>query len=322
MSCYHPMLAEFNGYSVAGKPTYKITSSWCGITHDPRDIRVPCGHCIGCRLDKSRQWADRMMLELDHSKTAVFVTLTYDSEHVPLAQLLDDGTWLYTLNKRDLQLFLKRLRKYFSGKEIRFYAAGEYGDTTSRPHYHAILFGLSLLDFPDVCCSGHNAFGQEYYCSDILQRIWSNGFVSLSSVSWQTCAYVSRYVTKKLDGDMSIVYEVANQTPPFALMSRRPGIAGYFADDHPELLSERMQYVHDPHGQRSVNKIPTPKYIFSKLEDIDPELYRSIKSQRSQYANDKFLMEMQNTDLDELDYLSVKEYNKLVSVRGLSRNKL
>lgn len=260
------------------------------------------------------------MLELDHSKKAVFLTLTYDDDHVPVSMVNDDGSLFFTLDKRDVQLFFKRFRKRFSDFEIRYYLAGEYGDTTQRPHYHAIIFGLGLDDIGDCVQFGKNAFGQPYYVSDTVVRLWNNGFVSLASVSWQTCAYVARYCTKKLDGDMGIVYAFRNCAPPFALMSRRPGIGGFFAADHPELLSETYQYIDDMHGVRNVRKVPTPKYLFEKLQLTNPQLYDSIKTLRKEYANDKLLIELSKTDLDLFEYNKVRELNKQHVLHALPRN--
>ena len=319
MPCYHPMHCAYQGTSVAGAPLYKILGPWTGVKYHPKDIQVPCGHCIGCRLDKSRDWADRMMLELDHSKTAVFVTLTYDNEHVPISMINDDGIPYYTLDKRDVQLFLKRLRKFFSDKSIRYYLAGEYGDKTNRPHYHAILFGLDLDNFSDRILFGNNPFGQPYYTSLTLERLWSNGFVSLAPVSWQTCAYVARYVTKKLNGPDGIVYSYRNCLPPFALMSRRPGIAGFFAVDHPDCLSDRLLYIDDKFGVTNHKKVCTPKYLFEKLSLTDPDLFAKIKAERARYAADKQLLELARTDLDIVDYNGVKERKALTAASALKR---
>lgn len=318
MACYHPMHCAYQGTSTAGTPQYKILGPWTGVKNHPKDIQVPCGHCIGCRLDKSRAWADRMMLELDHSKTAVFVTLTYDNDHVPMSMINDDGVPYYTLDKRDVQLFLKRLRKHFDDKQIRYFLAGEYGETF-RPHYHAIIFGLDLVDFPDRVSFGCNPFGQCLYTSPFLERLWSNGFVSIANVSWQTCAYVARYVTKKLNGPDSIVYDYRNCCPPFSLMSRRPGIAGYFAVEHPDLLSDRLQYIDDVFGVRNVKKVPTPKYLFDKLSLTNPDLFAKIKTERARYAADKQLLELSKTDLDIVEYNGVKERKSLTAASALKR---
>ena len=121
MSCYHPFVASKTGrLTENGKFEYAITGTLetrrdlKEIPLSPDEILIPCGKCLGCRLDYSRTWADRMMLELDHSKKAIFVTLTYNEEHVPVLEADDEGNFFgYTLFKRDLQLFFKRLRKYF-----------------------------------------------------------------------------------------------------------------------------------------------------------------------------------------------------------------
>lgn len=318
MSCYRPLLGKFQGYE-EGKAQYKILPC-SGIPADYPDINVPCGHCVGCRLDKSRQWADRMMLELDHSKTAIFLTLTYDDFNIPVACVLDDGSPLFTLNKRDVQLFMKRLRRSFDGREIRFYLAGEYGTETHRPHYHLILFGLSLADFPDIQPVRRNSFGQLLYKSDILYNIWKLGHVALAEVSWQTCAYVARYCVKKLGDDVSReTYESFGVLPEFSLMSRRPGIAGFYALEHPDLIEKSKQYFSDVNGVTPRTSCPTPKFVFDKLKLTNPELYDKIKTQRQIYARDKELIALSRTDLDFFEYNQVKEFNHERRSRGLIR---
>ncbi|AXF53146.1 MAG: replication initiator protein [Microviridae sp.] len=323
MSCYRPLLGKFQGYE-NGKPQYKIQAFGAGILAEYPDVNVPCGHCIGCRLDKSRQWADRMMLELDHSKTAIFVTLTYDPFNVPLACVLDDGSPLFTLDKRDVQLFLKRLRKAFSGREIRYYLAGEYGSETHRPHYHAILFGLSLDDFPDlVLLPQKNRFGQSLFTSKRFYEIWKLGNVCLAAVSWQTCAYVARYCVKKLGDDVPReTYEDFSVLPEFSLMSRRPGIAGFYHLEHPDLISRSKQYFSDVDGVTPRTSCQTPRFVFDKLELTNPELYDTIKKQRQAYARDKELIALSRTDLDFCEYNQVKEYSHERRAKGLFRDSL
>ena len=321
MSCYRPLLGKFQGYE-DGKAQYKILPC-SGIPAEYPDINVPCGHCVGCRLDRSRQWADRMMLELDHSKTAIFVTLTYDPLNVPVACSLDDGSVLFTLDKRDVQLFMKRLRRAFNGREIRFYLAGEYGSATHRPHYHAILFGLSLSDFPDINPVSQNSFGQFLYSSRKMYDIWKLGNVALAEVSWQTCAYVARYCVKKLGDDVSReTYESFGVLPEFSLMSRKPGIAGYYHLEHPDLIERSKQYFSDPNGASPRTSCQTPKFVFDKLQLTNPDLYDTFKKQRQAYARDKELIALSRTDLDFFEYNQVKEANHEQRSKGLVRDSL
>lgn len=174
MSCYHPLKAWQIGIRPNGKKILKVTSY--DVDHlaktaqgfEPRVddfvsvrdeysiydfIEIPCGNCIGCRIDYSRQWANRMLLELQYHESSYFVTLTYNDKNVPISHYLKDkdtgeaGDSL-TLVKRDFQLFMKSLRKAVPEK-LRFYACGEYGEQGMRPHYHAIIFGLKLDDLQE-----------------------------------------------------------------------------------------------------------------------------------------------------------------------------
>lgn len=112
-------------------------------------VEIPCGQCIECRLQRSRRWADRCMLELGYHESSYFLTLTYDNDHIPKNPLIDYDTGeIYaenaTLVKKDLQDFMKRLRRAYEYKgydnKLRFFACGEYGSQTLRPHFHIIVF--------------------------------------------------------------------------------------------------------------------------------------------------------------------------------------
>lgn len=159
-------------------------------------VDVPCGHCDECREAYARAWSDRCMLEANHSKDVYFLTLTYSDSFNP-----------GSLRKRDLQLFMKRLRKQV-GPGCRFFASGEYGPHGShRPHYHLVLFNCPLSLLPN----GH---------AKEIDKAWPYGFHVVDVVTPKRCAYVAGYTSKKLAGwRMPDGYE-----DPFILMSRRPGI--------------------------------------------------------------------------------------------------
>lgn len=214
---------------------------------------VPCGKCPDCRADLAREWSNRCMLELeDNNGVGCFVTLTYDDFHLPIDI---DGP---TLRKRDLQLFMKRLRWAFGDKRIRFFACGEYGSHTQRPHYHDILFGLGLPDFGDCVVKKYNKLGQPLWVSDRLSQLWPFGYHMIGAVTKESCDYVARYTIKKqfdLDSDGKYPSHVL---PPFTLCSRRPGI-GMLRRDAILLgsdLSERI--VCDGHNG-SIYSFPIPK---------------------------------------------------------------
>lgn len=322
MSCYHPLLGIWRGeYTSTGAKKYHIEGNL-----DPNDcphllehVVIPCGKCIGCRLDYSRSWADRMMLELETAKKGLFVTLTYDNEHLPVCQYDEDGFPLYgSLQKRDCQLWMKVLRKRFEGVRIRFYLAGEYGENTLRPHYHAILFGIGLCDLPDLVPHGTNELGDKYFISPMLSETWDRGFVLVSDVSWKTCAYVARYVTKKLNGPWSIDYAIRNCIPEFSLMSRKPGIGRLYLEEHPDCLDYENINISTA---ESGLKIRIPKYYLRQIKLTDPERYDKMIKQRQEFAEDSMVLKLQNTGLGYLDYLELQEQNKLDAIKVLKRNK-
>lgn len=231
MSCYNPNLMRCSVDRDTGRLCYvfkgsarysnpKEFGSFLDLESvDKFDFIVPCGKCVGCRIDYVREWSNRMAFELiDNDYKAIFVTLTYDNDHLTFTK---DGP---TLNKKDTSDFFKRLRYYFPGKKIRYYISGEYGPKTFRPHYHAIIYGLELKDFQDLVVFGSNELRQAYYTSKKLADIWQNGFIMLSEVNYKTCAYVARYVLKKRKGEEK--RDLGLREPEFNLSSRRPGI-GY-----------------------------------------------------------------------------------------------
>ena len=183
-------------------------------------MEVACGQCLGCRLDRSRQWAARIVHEASLYDENCFITLTYNEEHLPR-----DGS----LNKGHFQKFMKRLRKRFPGQRIRYYHCGEYGENYDRPHYHACLFNC---DFPDKQLFQERE-GNFLFVSEILSELWPYGFSTIGELTFESAAYCARYVTKKVTGVSSHEHysrideetgEIYQLQPEYATMSRRPGI--------------------------------------------------------------------------------------------------
>lgn len=357
MPCYHPLKAFKIGKLDSGKDDLKICSyqtdhvelmsngSYEGVfvpIRTSRGIRVfndwiqiPCGQCIGCRLDYSRQWADRCLMELEYHESSYFVTLTYNDLHVPITYYAsdDDGVAYpaMTLRKRDLQKFFKRLRTN-TGQKVRYFCCGEYGSQSARPHYHCIIFGLRLDDLVPYKRS-HEGF--QYYNSDTLQSCWRDfaydeygikvprsygdiGFAVAAEVSWETCAYTARYVTKKATGYEAAFYDQFNLEREFAVMSRKPGIASQFYEDHKDDL---YKYDHisisTPRGGKQLRP---PRYFDSKFDLDDPDRMAAIKTQRKEIVENLFAMRMQQTGKSYLDLLSSMEANKLDRIKSLVRS--
>ncbi len=349
MPCYHPLKAWNTGRvrPDTGKPIYEITSYqqefpsfWKGGFSVPEFIEIPCGQCIGCRIEYSRQWANRCLLEMMYHRSAYFVTLTYDDQHVPRSYYgsPEDGTALpsLTLNLRDCQLFFKRLRKSVSPQLIRFFGCAEYGPSTFRPHYHFIIFGLELPDLEPHNVVGYSKSRKQVYRSKLVERAWSfpprddrgesysdqppslAGIVTVQDVSWATCAYTARYVTKKLTGPYGQFYKDFNIVPPFSLMSRRPGIGRQYYDDHKEDLYD-YEFINVPTEQGG-KKFRPPKY-YHKLFDVDyPEKSAELKETRRLMAEAQKELKLKDTDLDYMEYLAVEEHNFNERIKALKRD--
>lgn len=222
-----------------------------------RQLMLPCGRCIGCRIKRVRSWAIRCVHESKCHAANSFVTLTYDDDH-----------FQPSLSYRDFQLFMYRLRKRY-GKGIRFFAAGEYGELTLRPHFHVLLFGLSFND--GVKC------GENIFASRQLSSLWTSGFSSFGEVNYQSAAYCAKYACKKVTGERAEAHytrldvrtgELVRVVPEFARMSLRPGIGyAFFARYWRDFYMARDGIVRE--GGRT---IPTPRYYDQLLEGIDHEL--------------------------------------------------
>ncbi len=326
MSCYHPQTAVVLGVDLkTGKKALKFLGEnvVASLLYPGKEvIQLPCGQCVGCRIDRSRQWANRCMLELQYHDSAYFVTLTYDDEHVPKAYYPDPATGeahtSFTLCKRDFQLWMKRLRKKFSDDKIRFFACGEYGGETKRPHYHAIVFGLHLNDCVRYKTVREGDSYYTYYNSESIQETWPNGFVVVGEVTWESCAYVARYVTKKLSGPQAEFYDKFNLVPEFSDMSRRPGIARQYYDEHgKDIYDHAYINVSTPKGGR---KFKPPRY-FDRLFDVDyPGALDELKERRKRNAQAVLEGKMKRMNLDPPEILKVEESAFMNKTKKLRRN--
>lgn len=308
-------------------------------------IQVPCGKCLGCRLDYSHEWAVRMMMEKEVSDSAWFITLTYSDENITDCEIEnpfqfpysgyyskkdrcwhgvkqfpnkvyypdDDGVAksALSLNKKDLVNFNKRLRKKFPDSDIRFYASGEYGTRTLRPHYHVIYFNVPLDDL--VFFKRDSKF--VYYISPTIERLWPFGNHLIAHVDFGTCAYVSRYVTKKASGEKAVEkYERFNIMPEFSLMSRNPAIGKrWFDDNYQKVYDSYIITVLDSNGHPVRTK--PPRYYDKLYEALDgvsgtshAKLLASHKANSRTIAQNSTDAKLFNTDFDLLDMLENEEF--------------
>lgn len=267
------------------------------FTHQLADtslkLEIPCGRCIGCRLERARGWAVRILHEAKLHTHNHFVTLTYDDASLP-----STVQGLPTLQPEHFTRFMKRLRQaqhrrlsgegptapsphplphrpsagYIPTGGIRYYQCGEYGETTSRPHHHAILFNLYLPDLKPIRLT-RTKNAHALYTSEWLERIWTHGMISVGRVSFETAAYVAAYVTKKITGPKAESH-YRGRVPEYSTMSRRPGIGSRFAAQYEDEI-----YSNDSVIIRGIEMRP-PKAYDRALEGRNPELYYQVRDNR------------------------------------------
>lgn len=273
MPCFAPITAFYGtekGKTGKRQIVFNHQSAFSGVP-----LKLPCGQCIGCRLEKSRQWAMRCVHENRMHEESCFLTLTYDDKCLPKGN---------TLVKRDLQLFMKRLRKAYADKVIRFYACGEYGETTLRPHYHLLLFGVR---FEDQKLYKRSKSGEHIYTSEIVRRLWPNGHNAIGDVTFDSAAYVARYCMKKVTGDAAVEHylsvdentgEIYERSSEFTNMSRRPGIGMQWFEKFGEHAYQFDTVI------MNGKEVRPPRYYDGKFELLDSVHYNVVKSKRRRAA--------------------------------------
>lgn len=257
---------------------------------------LPCGKCIGCKLEHSRQWALRCVHESKLHDENTWFTLTYDEDNLPYGA---------SLVPEHLQLFLKKLRKEYDDKQIRFYAAGEYGEKCQlhgvqgckmcgllgRPHYHVCVFGH---DFSDKQFERTTETGFDVFSSQQLDGVWGKGRTEVGEFNFETAAYTARYCTKKITGDMAMEHYVrvlcdgtmVELEPEFSRMSlggrqKQGGIGA----KHFETYASEI-YPMDECVINGVTSKP-PRYYDKLLEARDPETWETIKRDRKNNAESR-----------------------------------
>lgn len=216
-------------------------------------ITIPCGKCVECLQRKRQEWVFRLLSELKDAQTCYFITFTYDDEHLPM-----DEFGYYQLDKRDVQLFFKRLRKEYPDNRIRYFLCGEYGTHTFRPHYHAIIFNLPLDNTPS-----------RIKLTKKLETIWQKGHVDIGdTVNGAAINYCAKYIMYK--------HSVSeHHVKPFILTSRRPGLGSNYIN------SQQIRNYHQSSDEHLAMvdgcKLPLPRYYSTKIfseKELEERYYR------------------------------------------------
>lgn len=274
MACYYPITAyrevPLTSQGGAGRITMKRPLV------EYTEIQLPCSTCIGCRLSKAREWAIRCTHEAQLHETNCFITLTFNPE-----SLYKRKTPF--LDKRDFQLFMKRLRKRY-GAGIKYYHCGEYGTQFRRPHYHACLFGF---DFRDKKPWKQEA-GYTIYRSQSLEELWPFGYSTVTRFDFNTAAYVARYTQKKIYGRNAKDHyqtvdlttgEILSIQPEYSTMSRRPGIGSQWL----------KKYIGEVYPIDRVvlkgKEMKPPKYYDRLFEASFPSDFNIVKERRKEKSD-------------------------------------
>lgn len=303
MPCYHPITAYRARFPNSSGKHSLVFKKDEGLLAS--QLEIPCGQCIGCRLERSRQWAIRCVHEAQLHEQNSFITLTYSDEHIPPGG---------TLVKSHFQKFLKRLRRSLAreGIKIKFYMCGEYGSHYDRPHYHACIFGY---DFPDKTLWSIRK-DVKLYRSARLEKLWPFGHSSVGTVTFESAAYVARYIVKKILGKeaadhymrfMPDTGEIYWLLPEYTSMSLKTAIGKEWYD----------QFHSDVYPSDEVilrgKKLKPPKYYNGLYEMHDPDGMAAIKTARRRSHK---LRRADSTP----DRLNVRERCKLLQAEQLIRN--
>ncbi|QCQ84739.1 replication initiator protein [Blackfly microvirus SF02] len=287
MSCVKPLRAYWRNAARDGI-TFNANMSATKIP-----FGLPCGRCIGCRLEKARQWGLRCLHEKKMHSTSCYLTLTYHNDYLP-----DGGTVVV----RDMQLFFKRVHNRLlkrRGYGIRYFCGAEYGEDNGRPHYHALMFGY---DFPDKVIHGRNARGEPLFVSKELSEVWFQGFSTIGEITFDSAVYCAKYALKKVNGDARAAHYTVydedgvcyERVPEFAIMSRNPGIgASYYAKYGKEVRDHDSVIVNG-------REVRPPRFYDTKSEFVDAESFALMKKKRKRMA---VLNRLDNT----VERLRVKE---------------
>lgn len=264
-----------------------------------RSLKLPCGGCVGCRLERARQWAVRCMHEAAMHESNVFVTLTYNDECLPLD---------YSLDYRHFQLFMKRLRKLKGS--VRFYMCGEYGEKFSRPHFHACLFGV---EFEDRYFWRTSKSGCDSYRSKTLEDLWGMGDCELGDVTFQSAGYIARYCVKELtNAGVEWILdpetgEMIERPREFTRMSLKPGIGATWYEKYKKEVFPLDRVV-----MNGIEMRP-PKYYYEMLKNEPGTMADDVEFQR-------YLASTELTADNTPDRMRVREVVQKARIKSLKRS--
>lgn len=241
--CNCPITAYKYGKTKNGKTNIVFKNPY-EVTPPGMELKLPCGRCMACRLEKTRQWGLRAEHEAKFHEENCFITLTYAPENLPPS-----------LEKRPLQLFIKRLRKAICGIKVKYIASGELGDNHDNPHYHICLFGWQPKDIQFL----YEKQGAKYYTSKMLEMLWGYGFIIVTQLNFATARYTAKYAIKKELGSKE-------KTRPAEFFVVSQGIAQAHVDKYGGDMAIKGQTFANNHS------CSLPRYYKEKIKNTSNNL--------------------------------------------------
>lgn len=303
----------------------ELNNQWEKSGSIKRMQQIPCGHCWACFLNKAADWATRCMFEAQKYPDNYWITLTYDDEHLPIAEwikykkyegkdyhyeiLYNEGQEKWqegTVQLEELQRFINTMRKDFERRGhtgIRYFAAAEYGSKNHRPHYHVIFFNLPLKIDEFYDCHIEPRDKSMRWKSREIDKWWKQGIAEVTEVEWSNCSYTARYNSKALIDGAKKQEEYAQQgkIKEFVTMSRKPGIGADYFNENMQKIYENDEIIIQTYNGSCVVK--PPKAWDRKFQELFPEQYEQLKKCRieSMERAEKLKRELANyTDLERL----------------------
>lgn len=297
MQCYSPITISIDHTL----PFWNVEKKRFSLDVKPRQFMyVPCGKCLACQAMRAREWSMRIWheaLDYNDGDNGMFITFTYDREHVPKD---------YSLHVRDIQLFYKRLRRRLEkyNKKIKHFTCGEYGKKKGRPHYHSILFGLSWRD------EG---------AKQLIRECWTNGFVYFGYVSHASSQYVCKYMLKDFNYlSRKDYFRITGRERPFRIMSK--GIGKKYALKYCENIASNLK-IHFEGVDLSVPRsylrwieknTPLSNQVRLKIKEKNRErvekIFKELKEKYDITIRDKRSFDYEDDYYNIANHLELKEY--------------
>jgi len=300
MVCYHL------------NPAKRSVSGIKFCSNENAEFLLPCGNCIGCRLLRAKHWAVRCANHLQSVDDGIFLTLTYDNDHLPKGG---------TLVKSHIQGFIKRLRERI-GKPISYFYCGEYGSKFGRPHYHVLLFGFRPFD---SVLYRTTKLGNKLFTSEFIENVWGQGFAPFGDLNFETAAYTCRYILKKVSGDLAKSFylfidsdgTVFNRLSEFSQPSLKHAIGKqYFFENYKDLFNNDFVTYKTKDG---VRRSALPRYYNKLFEQFYPKLYCDLKARRQAFDR-KLVSDERYVQMERCELLNLKKFERSLDVLTLDLN--